>query len=255
MGLDVYAGTLTRYYSGNWKTRAQQWAEKNGYEFSKVTPEGEEVGDAKDLDPAKIEDAVCAWRNFIVSELDEKREGTFVLWEENNTKEYFTDKPDWEAYGALILYAASKIYDEPLQAQVKNNWDFSSHPLIKKALKDPQYKWGIFKGATMWIPESDSIAFIGPTPSEDKTTVSTTQALEEELAMINERGWDASEEEILSWRDTEGYPKEATDEEDIKSVNANMFYDTESLAKFAYSIMYSAAKYAQENNVPILFDY
>ena len=26
MGLDIYAGTLTRYYSHNWKTVVQQWA-------------------------------------------------------------------------------------------------------------------------------------------------------------------------------------------------------------------------------------
>ena len=31
MGLDIYAGTLTRYYSHNWKTVVQQWAEENGF--------------------------------------------------------------------------------------------------------------------------------------------------------------------------------------------------------------------------------
>ena len=34
MGLDIYAGTLTRYYSHNWKTVVQQWAEENGYAFN-----------------------------------------------------------------------------------------------------------------------------------------------------------------------------------------------------------------------------
>ena len=254
MGLDVYAGTLTRYYTGNWKTRAQQWAEENGYEFSKVTPEGENVQEETVTDPAKVEEVVCAWRDFVVSQLDEKRSGTFSLWEENNTKEYYTDKPDWEAYGALILYAASKVFDETLQKNVKRNWDFGSHPLIKKALKDPEHKWSLFKGATLWIPENDPIVFIGPTPSEDNSTVSTTRALSEELSMINELVWNASEEDILSWRDTEGYP-ETVDEDDIKSVNENMFLDTESLAKFAYSVMYRAVNYAMENNVPIVLDY
>ena len=37
MGLDIYAGTLTRYYSHNWKTVVQQWAEKNGYTFNRTT--------------------------------------------------------------------------------------------------------------------------------------------------------------------------------------------------------------------------
>ena len=31
MGLDIYAGTLTRYYAHNWKSAVQQWAEENGY--------------------------------------------------------------------------------------------------------------------------------------------------------------------------------------------------------------------------------
>ena len=41
MGLDIYAGTLTRYYSHNWKTVVQQWAEKNGYTFNRITPDRE----------------------------------------------------------------------------------------------------------------------------------------------------------------------------------------------------------------------
>ena len=36
MGLDIYAGTLTRYYSHNWKTVVQQWAEENGYSFNRM---------------------------------------------------------------------------------------------------------------------------------------------------------------------------------------------------------------------------
>ena len=41
MGLDIYAGPLTRYYSHNWKTVVQQWAEENGYTFNRITPDGE----------------------------------------------------------------------------------------------------------------------------------------------------------------------------------------------------------------------
>ena len=41
MGLDIYAGTLTRYYSHNWKTVVQQWAEENGYSFNCITPDGQ----------------------------------------------------------------------------------------------------------------------------------------------------------------------------------------------------------------------
>lgn len=30
MGLDIYAGTLTRYYSRNWKNMVQKFSKENG---------------------------------------------------------------------------------------------------------------------------------------------------------------------------------------------------------------------------------
>ena len=47
MGLDIYAGTLTRYYSHNWKTSVQQWAEENGYTFNRITPDGDPADDGR----------------------------------------------------------------------------------------------------------------------------------------------------------------------------------------------------------------
>ena len=54
MGLDIYAGTLTRYYSHNWKTVVQQWAEENGYTFNRITPDGEPADNEEELSPAEV---------------------------------------------------------------------------------------------------------------------------------------------------------------------------------------------------------
>lgn len=54
MGLDIYAGPLTRYYSHNWKTVVQQWAEENGYTFNRITPDGEPADNEEELSPAEI---------------------------------------------------------------------------------------------------------------------------------------------------------------------------------------------------------
>ena len=93
MGLDIYAGTLTRYYSHNWKTVVQQWAEENGYTFNRITPDGE---------PA------------------------------DNERPYYTDKPDWDAFGAMLLVAACHTYEEPVPLTVEKDWDFGEHPLIAR---------------------------------------------------------------------------------------------------------------------------
>ena len=67
MGLDICAGTLTRYYSHNWKTVVQQWAEKNGYTFNRITPDGEPADDGEELSPAEVQAAVENWRDQILA--------------------------------------------------------------------------------------------------------------------------------------------------------------------------------------------
>ena len=63
MGLDIYAGTLTRYYAHNWKSAVQQWAEENGYAFQKITPDGAEVDDEEEMSPAEVQEFVENWRD------------------------------------------------------------------------------------------------------------------------------------------------------------------------------------------------
>ena len=71
MGLDIYAGTLTRYYSHNWKTVVQQWAEENGYTFNRITPDGEPADDEEELSPAEVQAAVENWRDQILSAISQ----------------------------------------------------------------------------------------------------------------------------------------------------------------------------------------
>ena len=67
MGLDIYAGTLPRYYAHNWKSAVQQWAEENGYAFQKITPDGAEVDDEEEMSPAEVQEFVENWRDQILA--------------------------------------------------------------------------------------------------------------------------------------------------------------------------------------------
>ena len=71
MGLDIYAGTLTRYYSHNWKTVVQQWAEENGYSFNRITPDGEPADNEEELSSAEVQAAVENWRDQILSAISQ----------------------------------------------------------------------------------------------------------------------------------------------------------------------------------------
>ena len=86
MGLDIYAGTLTRYYSHNWKTVVQQWAEENGYTFNRITPDGEPADNEEELSPAEIQAAVEDWRDQILAAISQPNQPHYTPWPEDNER-------------------------------------------------------------------------------------------------------------------------------------------------------------------------
>lgn len=67
------------------------------------------------------------------------------------------------------------------------------------------------------------------------------------------------EDTILRWSETEGYPVDGTVGPDGQYSKADIpehtQYDTDSLAKFAFSMFWQAMQFAEEQQVPILLDY
>ena len=210
MGLDIYAGTLTRYYSHNWKTVVQQWSEENGYAFNRITPDGESADNEEELSPAEIQAAVENWRDQILSAISQPGQPPYTPWPEDNEKPYYTDKPDWDAFGAMLLVAACHTYDEPVPPTVEKDWIFGEHPLVARLASDEERVWSLFRGTTWWLPLADSFLFQGPLPTDDQAVIATLGGLRKELAKLNQLAWQADEDTILGWADTEGYPIDGT---------------------------------------------
>ena len=101
--------------------------------------------------------------------------------------------------------------------------------------------------------------FQGPLPTADQTMIATLGGLRKELEKLNHLAWQADEETILGWADTEGYPVDGTIDSDGQYSKADIpehtQYDTQSLAKFAFSMFWRAMRFAEEQQVPILLDY
>lgn len=258
MGLDIYAGTLTRYYSHNWKTVTQQWAEANGYAFRKFTPEGEQAGEDT-LDPDQVRPYMEGWRDHILSALAQPDRPPYTPWPEDGEKPYYTDKPDWDALGALMVVIACQVYGEPVPPTVQKGWDYTTHPAVARLAEDPERVWSLLRGATWWLPLSEPFLFRGPLPNENTAVLGTTAGLRIELEWLNRSLWQAGEETILAWADTEGYPTDAVYGPDGKldpqGIREHTEYDTLSLAKFAFSLFWRALNFAEEQKVPILLDY
>ena len=216
MGLDIYAGTLTRYYSHNWKTVVQQWAEENGYTFNRITPDGEPADNEEELSPAEVQAAVENWRDQILSAISQPDQLPYTPWNGRTTqKPICTHKPDWHAFGAMLLVGAACQYVRGTCA---------SHRGEGLGLRgaSPDCPPCIGRGAgvvpasgrrTRWLPLTDSFFYFqGPLPTDDTAPLSPPWAdCRKELEKLKTQlAWQADEDTILGWADAEGCPVDGT---------------------------------------------
>lgn len=252
MGLDLYAGTLTRYYSHNWKTVAQQFAEANGLNFQTIRPQ-EDADDELSVD--EIKGVVTQWQDSIIKGLDLDPE---LLWNEDyDVTPYYTNKPDWDALNALLVYIAAKYSDKEVPATVDKNFDVYEHPVVKEFLETRDFKLTLFDGNGWWLPIRKNIIFDYVLPNSEESPLATSSLLLAELKRYNEFEWNADRDTIISWSQTEGYPVDAVygRETGYKKTAVHKVYETESLAKFAFSILWQAAEFSLAHGVVVLFDF
>lgn len=250
MGLDVYAGTLTRYYSHNWKTAAQLFAEANGIQYQLLRQQQENEPSVEELYAI-----VTQWRDSIVTGLNLD---PVPLWNEDyDSTPYYTDKPDWDAINALLLYIAANYTNKPVPATIRKNFDVYNHPIVKEFIETKKFCLTLFDGNGWWLPIEENIIFQYVLPNSQKSPLSTSALLLEELKQYNAFEWNADRETIISWSGAKGYPADAvySKEAGIGELSMHETYDTKSLAQFAFSILWQAAEFSLKYGVVVVFDY
>jgi len=110
MGLDVYVGSLTRYYVEGPADVVDRVARHQG-----VVPDGQPA-------EAVIRSAVLRWRDRLSRWLGDRLDGP-LDWDESGPAPCFTDKPGWNGYGGTLLLAAHDEHPElPPPALVSADW-------------------------------------------------------------------------------------------------------------------------------------
>ena len=111
MGLDVYVGSLTRYYLESSADVVERIARHQGLA----------VSDGQDAEEV-IRAAVVGWRDGLSRSLGDRLDGP-LDWDESGPAPCFTDKPGWDGYGGTLLLAAHDEHPElPAPAQVSADW-------------------------------------------------------------------------------------------------------------------------------------
>lgn len=250
MGLDIYAGTFIRYYTRNWKTANQKFCEENGIQYQMIRAHQEEP-----VSVAEMITVVHQWQEQLQNVLQHSGVPKFEIWQEDNEKAYYTEKPDWDAYGALLLMTSAKALKKNVPEEYPKGMDFN-HPLTNQAQKKCFHQWALYRGVCYFLPHSENLLFDWYLANGKEASFATIRTLREELTTINQLCWNADENTIHGWYENEGYPTDFVFANgQCKKVADHNVYDTESLAKFAFSILYKALIFAEENAVPIIFDF
>jgi hypothetical protein len=240
MGLDIYAGPLSRYYSGAWRTAVQQWADSQGMRHVVIRPGQRGLRGLWDrmlstlrrkADPVAL---VSEWRDRLAAD------GRFAgaadwQWPEAVDLDYDTDKPDFDGYGAVQLWAA---YCERrhVARPVEFSPGWAEDPVFTEVSRSPK-DFDHILGPELWLPVVFDDAFEGPEPNGNLLRTGSVFRLLEQLRRLNRESWNASEDAIREWR------KEAFDPEKLDSI-----------ARWSFSIWYRLAEFAAEHRAPMRLD-
>jgi hypothetical protein len=164
MAFDVYAGTMTRFYRGEWENVAQRMTREQGGKYTMIYAGGEPPPPP----PAdEIREVVLHWCRALSSALATHGVGP-IAWSEDDDVPYFTDRPAWPGYTALLVWAAHAEHPNlPLPSSVPDSW--LDDPAFQRSIK-PEFKtnYGTILDAQLWLPAEFLFVFEFPTLTSEK---------------------------------------------------------------------------------------
>ena len=245
MGLDIYVGSLTRYFSRDWRTIVQQWAESGKGPPVEIVRQNEP--DDAVTDPELIRPAVVAWREGLNHALAPHVRSR-VDWDEEGKTPYFTDKPAWSCYGALILWAAYSEHPDltrprsnPLALPDRRTGDWHDDPAYRRSTTDGfATSYGqLLDDVEVWLPGDFSFTFEAQWITGKTIRFGSCQRLVAQLDALNTSTWKVAAAELERWR-RDGAEFEAP---------------LEVSAHFAFAVTRSLAGEAVQHRLPMLLDY
>jgi hypothetical protein len=229
MGLDIYVGTLSRYYEGSWETIIQQAGREAGIPVAQLRPAGplglftqlrallrssagggERAPEHGSVSEAEREAAearrraaararIEAWR----ADLNERFAGQLpqpLDWDESDEAPYFTDKPAWDGYGSLLLLAASDEHPElPRPTGIVDDW--AEHPAWQEAERGglDTSRYAHLLAPELWLPCEFPSPLDGEDPRGQDMWIGSSVVLLRLLRDLNARTFQADADTLSQW--------------------------------------------------------
>jgi hypothetical protein len=229
MALDIYVGGFARFYAREWENVVQAWARQSGQQYQMIGPNGppkaanwDEVADAVNYWKAAINQGL----GFNVSEpLD---------WDESRNAPYFTDRPGYDGYGALVVWAAhAEVGTAPPQAY---DGDWFSDSAFKQC-SEPKLgqKYRSIVSASLWLPGEFEFSFDFQDLTGNKAHICSNKSLENTQRDLNAKTIKMSNGDLDLARKADFGEKPTL----------------EQLARFGLALLHSLAVKSVEHKLPI----
>ncbi len=245
MGLDVYVGCLARYYLGDWETIVQQVARQQGFDVQIVrAPQPREgfirravewLTRSRRKGPEAARSEVARWREVLGRA---SGMGAAFQWNESLDYEYFTDKPAWDCYGALLLWACYEQLPNAKRASVAGEWSSDVAYQTLRSIPNHPYPH-LIEDTEFWFPVDITHPFHATTILGEHVSIGSSVRLFEELEQLNDRTWRASEQTLEQWR----------------ADGAEYGAPLEKSAQLGFAVFYELTKVAVQHRLPMKLDY
>lgn len=247
MGLDLYAGPLCRYLSGDWDTCAANVARDTGLKYVLYRASG-----APDL--LSREDALnlaTSYQHQLTEELDD-RTSRAVEWKEGFSAPYWTKGLSHSGRMALILWAAYLRYPQLERPRVLPK-TYDDDPAYEKVYAERKVHAVVVLDSHVYVPSDEPFFGFATSPFGGSIAVASTAALRQALDLTNAKSWRAPQERIDVW-ERNGLPsaKEFVDGDLVDVEPAEDPF--EQSAQFAFAVNSKAQAFADEHRVPIVVD-
>ncbi len=229
MALDVYVGSLTRYYMGDWESA-------RGGRGRDPSPR-RRIGHAQDSE--RVREQVLEWRDTLVASLA----GTLDLdldWDESEEASYFAGRLGWDGFGSLVLWAAYAEHPSLRRpASLPEEWD-DDPALVRSNASGFRSRYShLVRNVELWLPVPFDVTFEGEDVDERRIVMGSAATLGRQLADLNAATWKVKADEIAAW----GRRPPAQEA------------SLEAQARYAFAVLSDLAAKAVESGLPMKLDF
>ena len=226
MLIELYLGTLTRYYSEQWQ---------NGHTRSgHPSPFSGPSNPGRVNDPVELQGIIAGWLEEASLKLKDHLPEP-LTWREGMQEDWEVANLGFDGFGGAMLLAAYSVTGyTPRPPSFSKDWGKDPAMELLRQDKNRNPVWELMN-CSLWMPCTFQFGIGMKDPAGQPIRAGSIELLWSTLLTLNEGNWNASPDQILGWTDIE--LKEGSD------------FDTQ--ARFGFSVFYRMCRLARERRLPL----